>query len=92
MRVFILNTDAYGFIAAFLTTIAFLPQVWRTFRSKSANDVSASMLILFILGLIFWVVYGFQSHSIPVLLANVITLILNLSILSMKLLYSQDIR
>ncbi len=81
--------DFYGYIAAFLTTIAFLPQVLRTYRTRSAEDVSFLMLLLFISGLVFWIVYGFQLHSLPVLVANVITLIFNISILLMKLLYTE---
>ncbi len=84
-----MSTDFFGFVAAFLTTIAFLPQVLKTFRTKSANDVSIFMLILFILGLFFWIIYGFRSHSIPVLIANIITLGLNLAILSMKFIFTQ---
>ena len=81
-----------GFFAGSLTTIAFLPQVVRTYRTRSTADVSALMLILFILGLLFWIIYGFKSHSLPVLVANIITLIFNLSILSMKLIYSENIK
>ncbi len=84
-----MSADFYGFVAAFLTTIAFLPQVLRTYRTRSASDVSILMLLLFITGLFFWVVYGLQAHSLPVLIANLITLILNLSILAMKFIYSE---
>ena len=83
-----MTTDSYGFIAAFLTTIAFCPQVLRTFRTKSVDDVSLLMLVLFISGLLFWIVYGLKSHAFPVLVANVITLIMNSAILIMKLAYT----
>ncbi len=82
-----MNEDFYGYVAAFLTTIAFLPQVLRIYRTKSSDDISIIMLIFFIIGLIFWVVYGFLSGSIPILVANLITLSLNLLILLMKFIY-----
>ena len=85
-----MSADYYGYLAAFLTTIAFLPQVLRIYRTKSSDDVSIVMLILFITGLLFWVVYGFLSSSLPVLVANVITLIFNLSILLMKFIYKEN--
>jgi len=81
------SPDTYGYIAAGLTTIAFLPQLIRTFRTKSADDVSLAMLIMFIVGLLFWIDYGWQIKAWPLLLANTVTLILNSSILFLKLLY-----
>ena len=84
-----MKTDIYGFAAAFLTTIAFLPQVVKTYRTKSADDLSFLMLALFISGLIFWIVYAVKIEALPVLLANVITLILNFSILIMKILFKK---
>ena len=81
--------DLFGFLAALLTTIAFLPQVYKTWRTKSADDVSLIMLILFITGLIFWIIYGLKIHSIPILVANVVTFIFNFSILILKLSYNK---
>ncbi|WP_320667841.1 SemiSWEET transporter [Prochlorococcus sp. MIT 1307] len=81
------KAELYGYIAALLTTIAFLPQLIRTFRTKSADDVSLLMLVIFIIGLLFWILYGWQSKAFPVLIANLVTLILNCSILLLKLVY-----
>ena len=82
--------DLFGFLAAFLTTIAFLPQLYKTWQTKSAEDVSLIMLILFITGLIFWIIYGLKIHSIPILVANIITFIFNFSILILKLTYRNN--
>ena len=81
------NIDLFGFLAALLTTIAFLPQLYKTWKTKSADDVSLIMLILFITGLICWIVYGLKIHSIPILVANIVTFIFNFSILILKLSY-----
>ena len=81
--------DLFGFLAALLTTIAFLPQLYKTWKTKSADDVSLIMLILFIIGLICWIIYGININSIPILVANIITFIFNFSILILKITYSK---
>ena len=78
-------TEFYGFIAAILTTIAFLPQLYKTWTTKSAEDVS---LITLIIGLICWIVYGIKINSTPILVANIVTFIFNFTILILKLIYS----
>ena len=70
--------EFYGYIAAILTTVAFLPQLIKTYKTKSAEDVSIVMLLMFILGLIFWIVYGIKSKALPVVIANFITLFLQI--------------
>ena len=67
--------DLFGFLAALLTTIAFLPQLYKTWQTKSADDVSLVMLILFLTGLICWIIYGIKINSIPILVANIVTFI-----------------
>jgi len=81
--------DLFGFSAALLTTIAFLPQLFKTWRTQSAEDVSLIMLILFIIGLICWIIYGSEIHSTPIVVANVVTFIFNLSILILKITYTK---
>ena len=80
--------EFFGFSAALLTTIAFLPQLYKTWKTKSADDVSLIMLILFIIGLICWIIYGLKINSLPILVANIITFIFNFSILILKINYS----
>ena len=82
--------DLFGFLAALLTTIAFLPQLYKTWRTKSADDVSLVMLILFITGLVCWIIYGLKINSIPILIANIITFIFNFSILVLKISYLKN--
>ena len=81
--------DLFGFSAALLTTIAFLPQLYKTWETKSADDVSLVMLILFITGLICWIIYGLKINSIPILAANFVTFIFNFSILILKISYKK---
>ena len=79
--------DILGFVAATLTTTAFLPQLIKTWKSKSAGDVSLEMLITFCTGVFLWLLYGVYIQSWPVIAANFMTLIFNLLILSLKIRY-----
>jgi len=74
-----------GFVAATLTTISFVPQVIKIWRSRSTHDVSLGMYALFTLGIAMWLAYGLLIHSWPVILANFITLLLAGTVLLMKL-------
>jgi MtN3 and saliva related transmembrane protein len=76
-----------GLLAGTLTTAAFLPQVIKTWRSRSAGDISLVMFALFSLGVLLWIVYGFSVGAVPVIVANVITLLLSMTILVFKIRY-----
>ncbi|MBP6422749.1 MAG: SemiSWEET family sugar transporter [Propionivibrio sp.] len=79
------TASAVGYAAAILTTISFVPQVLKVWRTRSARDVSLGMYSLFTLGIFTWLVYGALIESWPVILANFITLILAGTVLAMKL-------
>ena len=84
-----MNIDIFGYIAAILTTAAFLPLLIKTLKTKKANDVSLATLIMFIMGVLFWIIYGYKISSIPILIANLITLVLNLFILISKIYFQK---
>lgn len=73
-----------GMLAALCTTVAFVPQLLRVWRLRSARDISLTMFLVFSLGVFLWLLYGILIHSIPVILANGATLALSLAILSLK--------
>ena len=77
--------DWVGFAAGILTTIAFLPQVVLTWRTRRAAGVSLGMYAVFTAGTALWLVYGIGIGSVPVIAANGITLVLALCILAMKI-------
>ena len=85
-----MNIEIFGYIAAILTTAAFLPQLIKTLKTKKADDVSLVTLIMFIVGVLCWIIYGYKISSIPILLANLITLLLNLLILISKIYFSKS--
>ena len=87
-----LNVEFFGYFAAILTTAAFLPQLVKTLMTKKADDVSSLTLLMFICGVGSWIIYGYKISSSPILVANIITLILNLFILISKIYYSRSIR
>ena len=81
--------ELFGYCAAILTTLAFFPQLIKTLKTKKAEDVSTITLIMFISGVLCWVIYGYKISSFPIILANLITLLLNLLILISKIYYEK---
>ena len=84
--------DWIGAAAGLLTTIAFIPQVVKTWRTRSAEDISLFMFILFSTGVLCWLIYGVALKSWPMIVANSVTLVLALSILYLKLRYMWEQR
>ena len=82
-----INIEFFGYFAAILTTLAFLPQLLKTITTKKAEDVSLLTLIMFLTGVGSWIIYGIKIDSLPILAANAITFLLNLLILFFKLKY-----
>ena len=86
-----MSIEFFGYFAAILTTTALLPQLIKTLKTKKADDVSLLTLLMFIIGVGSWIVYGYKISSIPILLANLVTFLLNLLILIFKIYYSKNI-
>jgi len=76
-----------GMLAAICTTIAFIPQVYKIYKTKHARDLSVPMYILFSVGVLLWLLYGITIRSLPMILANGITFISCLYILVMMVKY-----
>jgi len=79
--------EIIGLIAAVLTTSSFVPQVYKTWKTKSVVNISLTMYIAMFLGILLWLVYGIHIHSISMILANSITAVLTLTMLIFKLRY-----
>jgi MtN3 and saliva related transmembrane protein len=73
-----------GYSAGALTTLSLLPQVIKIWKSKSANDISPVMFIIFSFGIALWIIYGFAIQSMPVIVANFVSLLLGIIILWLK--------
>jgi MtN3 and saliva related transmembrane protein len=77
--------DVVGAIAAILTTAAFIPQAWHTWKTRHAAGISLGMYSIFTIGVALWLAYGLIIGAWPVIIANSITFTLALFILAMKL-------
>ena len=78
------TTDLIGAIAGTLTTISFVPQVMRVFKTRQTRDISMTMMLLFSLGVAMWVAFGYLVDSMPVVWTNAMTLVLALTIVAAK--------
>lgn len=82
-----MSTEWFGFLAAILTTISFVPQAVKTIRTRNTSGISLAMYVIFTVGVGLWLVYGLLLGSWPMILANTVTLLLALTILVSKLRY-----
>ena len=79
--------DLLGLAAGGLTTVSFVPQVLKIWRSKSGNDVSYGMFLLFSAGVSLWLAYGVVLRATPIIAANAVTLVLALTVIYLKFRY-----
>jgi len=78
-------SELIGYPAAILTTVAFVPQAWKSWRTRDLSGISLPMYALFTLGVAFWLAYGLLIASTPVIIGNGITLVLATVVLWLKL-------
>lgn len=76
-----------GFLAAVLTTLGFLLQVIKTWRTRSTKDISLGMFVVLCVGICLWITYGFLRADLPLIIGNSVTLVLAGIILFFKLRY-----
>lgn len=76
-----------GLAAALLTTISFVPQVYRSLVTRDLHGISLSMYWVFTVGISLWLIYGIMLHDLPITLANSVTLVLAMTVLILKLRY-----
>jgi MtN3 and saliva related transmembrane protein len=74
-----------GFLAGTLTTVSFLPQVVKSLRTRHMGDFNLLFIVLMLAGLVLWTVYGFMLGQLPLIVANGVTIALNLILLWLKL-------
>ena len=76
-----------GYFAGLLTTMAFIPQVVKVWTSKSTSDISLIMFVVFTFGVLLWLIYGVIVNDYSLVVTNLVTFSLSLSILVAKILY-----
>ena len=74
-----------GLIAGTCTTLSFLPQVIRTWRTRSTSDISLGMFVTYVTGILLWLAYGLMLGDIPLIASNAVTFVLSGIILGLKL-------
>ncbi|SFZ89615.1 MtN3 and saliva related transmembrane protein [Flaviramulus basaltis] len=82
--------ELIGFAAAILTTAAFLPQVYKTWKTKDVSSLSLPMLLMFFIGIILWLAYGFLINSPSMIFANSITVVSSFILVYFKIKYSKE--
>ena len=82
--------EALGFAGGTLITLAFIPQVWRLYRLKSAREISLPFNILFLMGGICWLAYGVSKDLLSVIVSNAVNLVLVLAMLYAKVKYGRQ--
>ena len=80
-------TELLGYLAAVCTTVAFVPQVLKTYKSKSAESLSLGMFLFFASGIVLWLVYGIMINEYPIIVANLVTLVLAIILIYFKFRY-----
>ena len=81
--------ETIGFVAAILTTAAFLPQVYKTWKTKDVSSLSLPMLLLFFVGILAWLTYGFLKKSPSMIFANSITVVSSFLLMFFKIKYTK---
>ena len=82
-----MNLEWTGYVAATMTTLAFVPQAVKTIRSRDTSGISLLMYVVFTIGIGFWFCYGIVLHSWPMIVSNLVTFVLSATILGLKLRY-----
>ena len=80
-----MNLEWLGYVAAALTTLAFVPQAVKTIRSRDTRGISLGMYVVFTVGIVCWFGYGIALGSWPMIIANAVTFVLAAIILGLKL-------
>jgi MtN3 and saliva related transmembrane protein len=82
-------TTVLGLIAGTLTTMAFVPQVLKIRRTRSAADISTGMFVVFCTGVALWLIYGVLNRDVAIIASNFVTLVLALTVLILKARYER---
>jgi MtN3 and saliva related transmembrane protein len=81
--------EIIGFIAGVLTSSSLLPQLIKTIRKKEAEDISIWMPIVLMSGVSLWIYYGIMKDDYPIILTNAFSLLLNISLIFLRVKYSR---
>lgn len=83
------GVDILGYAAGFITTLTFLPQVIKTYKEKSAKDVSLNMFLIAAVNEVMWIIYGFLRNDMVIILTNIVILCMSITMIFLKFKYKQ---
>lgn len=83
------GVDILGYAAGAITTLTFLPQVLKTYKEKSAKDVSLNMFLIAAINEVMWIVYGALREDMVIILTNAVVLLMSLTMIFFKLKYGK---
>ena len=81
---------AIGFVATGFAVSSTIPQISKALRTKKSDDISLRFIVVLIIGLSFWVIYGIGKKDVVLIIGNSIAVILNIFLLILKIKYSKD--
>ncbi|SDW23318.1 MtN3 and saliva related transmembrane protein [Lutibacter oricola] len=84
------NYEIIGLIAATLTTASFIPQVYKTWKTKDVSSLSLTMYLVFFTGIVLWLIYGIHLKSLAMIVSNIVTGILAIMLIVFKLVYTNN--
>lgn len=82
--------ETIGIIAAILTTSGFVPQLYKTIKTKNVEGISLSMFLILFIGILFWLVYGFLIDSFAIKIANIFSGIIVFTLIVLRVLYNKN--
>ncbi len=85
-----MNAEVIGFIAGILVAVALLPQVVKSWKTKSTQDISLSWSVTSLAGQVMWIIYGIMIGSYSLVIMSSITLVMAISVLYLKLRYGMS--
>jgi MtN3 and saliva related transmembrane protein len=83
------GAEILGYAAGAVTAFTFMPQVIKTWRDKSARDISLTMFLIAFINEIMWLVYGFMIDNFVIILTNAVMLLLSGIMIALKLKYGK---
>jgi MtN3 and saliva related transmembrane protein len=84
------SLDLLGFIATAFTTSSFVPQVWRTWKTRDVSGISLPTYVIITMGLAIWLVYGLLKEDLPLIVANAVMVVLTGAITVMKIRFERS--
>lgn len=82
--------DGLGFVASVFTSSSFVPQVWRTWKTRDVSGISLPSYAIITFGLVLWLLYGVLRGDVPIIVANTIMVVLTGAIATMKIIFGKS--